>query len=81
MGGVGQQYVLLMVSSLTERRDVFHEQHVVNFQKGGVSVAVCSLMPPKPIIGGTPGLLVVHFLIGIFHRVHPDTVTRAKLLT
>ena len=60
----------------------FHkDKHVVNFRKGCIPIAIFSLLPVYFFLCGTPGLPVVHLLIGRFHRFHPDTVTRAKILT
>ena len=38
---------------------------LIYFQKGCVSISVRSLMPTEPILCGTPGLCVVHLLLGI----------------
>ena len=45
----------------------------LNFQKGCITGAVCSLLPGETVLGGTPVLRVVHLLRGSVHRVHPDT--------
>ena len=52
-----------------------------NYQKGCVSVLVCSLLPSEPVLGVTPGLPVLHCLHVISHSFNPDTFTISKVLT
>ena len=53
----------------------------LDFQKGCIPLAVRSLLSAEPILVGTSCLLVLHLLLEIFHRFHPDTVTIVKVLT
>ena len=52
-----------------------------NCQKEYIPGAVQSLMPDEHILGGTPGLPVVHLILGSYHRFYPDTVPIDEILT
>ena len=45
-----------------------------NEQKVCIYIAVHTLMPAQPVLGGTPSLPLVHLLLGSIHSVEGDTV-------
>ena len=51
---------------------------LLNFQKVCIPGSVRSLLPAKPVLGGTSGLSVAHLILETVHRVYPDTVTAPR---